>query len=71
MERLGSRNVVYFDSLPIFFGEYRMGYAGRSENCGNILKTLTQGVASFMNVVPLLFCDGSANVISVYLSLVE
>lgn len=45
--------------------------AARREDSGDVLEGLSQTVAHFMNVIPLLFRNGRANVVGRHLSLVE
>lgn len=71
VQRLRDRDVVNLHPLPVSLRQHGMRDAGRSENRRDVREALPKSVSHFVDVVPLLFRHGSADVIRVHLGLVE
>lgn len=71
MQRLCQRDLVYLDQLPISFRQNAVTDATWREDRGNVFERLSQAVAHFVYVIPLLLGHRCTHVVRRHLSFVE
>lgn len=71
MQRLCQRDLVYLDQLPISFRQNAVADATWREDRRNVFERLSQAVAHFVYVIPLLLGHRCTHVVRRHLSFVE
>lgn len=71
MQRLCQRDLVYLDQLPISFRQNAVADATWREDRCNVFERLSQAVAHFVYVIPLLLGHRCTHVVRRHLSFVE
>lgn len=71
VQRLRQRNLVNLDQLPISLRQNAVADAAGSEHRCNVLERLSQAVAHFVYVIPLLLGHRRTHVVRRHLSFVE